>query len=82
MPTCKEVAREIASDSGRRQSWLHRFGVRLHLLMCRHCRAYAREIATLGHLARRLCNQSEEDEVALRGLEAKILEEFDGEPPH
>lgn len=81
MLTCREVAATIASDSGSRRSWPHRLRLRLHLLMCRHCRAYARQIKALGAVARRLCDELPEDEVALEKLEAEILRGVDGEDP-
>ncbi len=81
MPTCREVAREIASDGLERCGWWRRLRVQLHLLMCRHCRAYARQIRALGVLARRLCEESGPDEADLHRLEHILLREIDSQPP-
>ena len=51
MLSCKELARLIASEelagAGRRR----RFGVRFHLLMCRHCRGYVNQLGVIGKAA-------------------------------
>lgn len=81
MLSCREVAREIASEGLERRSRLHRFRVRLHLFMCRRCRAYGRQIRALGVLARHLCQESAPDEAHLQKLEATILHEVDARRP-
>ena len=48
MPTCQQVAREIASDELATASWRRRSAVRIHLLLCRHCRRYARQMRAIG----------------------------------
>jgi predicted anti-sigma-YlaC factor YlaD len=71
--SCREVAREIATDRVERKGVLNRLSVRLHLFMCRHCRAYAEQIRLLGVLTRHLCEELAPDETRLRELEAAIL---------
>jgi predicted anti-sigma-YlaC factor YlaD len=53
MQNCKEVSRIVASDEIEGAGLWKRFSVWFHLLMCRHCRRYARQIASIGALARR-----------------------------
>lgn len=71
MMSCRQVTRMIASDqlagAGRRS----RLAVRLHLLMCRHCRRYGAQLAAIGDAARSLLRQ---DPVPSQDLEKAILE--------
>ena len=57
MLACSEVTRLYASDEIQRVSVTKRLKVRLHLLMCRFCRRYVRELAAIGNAARRLLGQ-------------------------
>lgn len=77
MLSCREVARHVASDGLEEQSWLVRAGVRFHLLMCRHCREYSRQLRALGALARRLGKSTEPDEAHIQELGTKILDTLD-----
>ena len=52
MLSCSEVARICASDEIRSCGPVRRLAVRLHLLMCRHCRRYVRELAEIGEAVR------------------------------
>jgi predicted anti-sigma-YlaC factor YlaD len=69
MLTCKEVSAAVASDDLARRSRSERFGVRLHLLMCRHCRRYVAQLAAIGNAVRRLYG----DEPQTKSLEESIL---------
>ena len=74
MPSCKEVARLIASeelaDAGRSKRAL----VRIHLLMCRHCRRYAAQLRAIGAAAQDRWDSGARDRAALERLERSILE--------
>jgi hypothetical protein len=63
MMTCKEVNQFLADyldgELSRRQRW----SLRLHLLLCRHCRQYLASYATTVRIARAL--GAEADETAL-----------------
>ena len=54
MPSCKEVTTAVASDELARRPWGERLMMRLHLMMCWHCRRYAAQLAAIGDAARRL----------------------------
>ena len=54
MLTCKEVTTLISSDTLARRTWRDRMGVKLHLMMCRHCSRYAAQLRTITAEARRL----------------------------
>ena len=74
MLTCKEVSTAVASEDLARLSWQKRIGVRLHLLMCRHCRRYAAQLAAIGNAARRLYRDEPSkklEESILNSLEKK-----------
>lgn len=72
MMNCKDVSTLISE--GDRGSWTvsRRLAVSFHLLICRHCRAFARQIEALAAMARRLsgATASEPPET----LEASILD--------
>ena len=51
MIRCKEVARLLSTDQLASQPVWRRAGVRLHLMMCRHCRRFARQLARLKQAA-------------------------------
>lgn len=58
MLTCREVSRSIAADEIETAGWRRRLPIELHLLICRHCRSYARQLEGLGRAARSLIERS------------------------
>jgi hypothetical protein len=54
MLSCREVTTLHAADEIQHATWKTRMGVRLHLMMCRHCRRYVRELARIGAAVRAL----------------------------
>jgi len=54
MLRCRDVTELVGTDRIEDASLGQRLGVRLHLLMCRHCRAYVRSLRQLADAARRL----------------------------
>ena len=74
MLNCKDVTRKIASDEFREAGWGERLAVRLHLLLCRHCRRYAAQLRAIGAAARELCGPRSQDSFTLERLERQILE--------
>lgn len=73
MPTCKQIANDIASDALSTASWNRRASVRLHLLLCRHCRRYARQMRAIGSAVRTVFGHHEDDADARERLE-KIID--------
>jgi hypothetical protein len=71
MLKCRDVEQMIGNDSIRNAGFAERFAVRLHLMMCRHCRAYARQIRAIGDAARGLLNRPE-DAATLARLQDRI----------
>jgi hypothetical protein len=48
--SCKEAARLISEERDRSLSFGQRFGLRMHLLMCKLCRGYRQNIEALGRI--------------------------------
>ena len=80
MLCCQEVARRIASDEFTEANLWQRLWVRLHLLMCGHCRRYAVQLHSIGETARSLWGPHTEDPSTLERLERDIIETALGHP--
>lgn len=82
LPSCCEVSRAVASGVLDDAPVHRRLAVRLHLLMCRHCRRYARQIRAIGRAARELSAGPQGDDESLQRLRRSLLariEPGDGE---
>ena len=79
MPSCREVTRAVATDELEGAPLLRRFAVRLHLLVCGHCRRYARHIRAIGLAAREVLARPSGDRESLGRLRRVILARL--EPP-
>ena len=74
MLTCREVSRAVAADELERAGLWQRLGVRLHLLMCRHCRRYAAQLRAIGETTRELFRGETEDRGRIERLRQVILQ--------
>ncbi len=74
MPNCKEVARLIASDELADAVWSDQALVRLHLLMCPHCKGYAAQLRAIGAAARDRWDLDVSDKARFEQLQSSILE--------
>ena len=52
MMTCHDVSTLVSTGGLPEAPLVRRLGVRLHLAMCRHCRAFRRQVETIGRAAR------------------------------
>ena len=75
MLACKEVTRLWATEDIRRAPLMRKLAVRIHLLMCRHCRRYVRELTAIGAAARSL-GQRLSGTAETTKLDQRILEEI------
>ena len=76
MLRCKQVTTMVASDDvADAGPWL-RLKIRLHLMMCRHCARYAKQIRAIGVKARERFRPSEERS-DVQDLQQRILESAD-----
>ena len=73
MLNCREVARLIASDELADTGWSKRALVRIHLLMCRHCRRYAAQLRAISTAALERGGFGPADLQTLERLERSIL---------
>ena len=73
MPHCREVARAIAADQLVDATLRRRAAVRLHLLLCRHCRRYARQIRAIGVAARDVFSRPADEQDRLARLRRVLL---------
>jgi anti-sigma factor ChrR (cupin superfamily) len=81
MMSCREVARAVAAGELDALPLRRRALVRLHLLLCRHCRRYAAQIRALGRAARELCGEAPADPAAIERLRAALRKSrADGRP--
>ena len=80
MLTCKNVATAIGRDEWRAAPRWRRVAIRLHLLICRHCRRYAAQIRALGTAARSLLREHGEDPTVLERLHETILSRPETKP--
>ena len=74
MLNCKEVSRLIASEELADAVWSDRALVRLHLLMCRHCKGYAAQLRAIGSAARDRWDSGDEHGATFEKLQSSILE--------
>ncbi len=76
MLACKEVTRIVAAEELDEAGWKRRLAIRLHLLMCRHCRRYAAQLRAIGKAAHSILGTGPEDQDsdAIERLERAILE--------
>jgi len=74
MLKCREVSRLAASEEITRAGFWRRMEFRLHLMICRHCRNYVRQVGLIGAAARRLMGTTDEDAAAVARLEAEIID--------
>lgn len=77
MYSCSEVIRWIATDEYRSAGLFQRAGITLHLIMCRHCSRYLKQLQDLAKSLRTLVNDIEvsasEIESAKTRITAQIL---------
>lgn len=74
-PSCREVAERVGRDELDSLGRWDRLLTRLHLLRCRHCRAYAEQLRIIGGLTRGLYRSDPAHESTISRLEESILEQ-------
>lgn len=71
MMTCKEVSTLVSTAEVDAASLGRRIGVMVHLMMCRHCRAFRRQLVRVGYAARLIAASFEREPTAT--FEDRIL---------
>ncbi len=74
MQNCREVSYLIASDGLEHVGWPTRLQTRLHLLYCKHCRRYARQLAMIGRIGREALSADSVDPKTVQRLEESIMD--------
>jgi hypothetical protein len=72
MMTCKDVSTLVSRGDVERAPLMRWMGVWLHVAMCRHCRAFRRQLVRIGRAARLVSEVFEREPAA--NFEAKILD--------
>lgn len=73
MLRCNEVTGLHASEEIQRAPWRKKIAVRFHLLMCRSCRRYVKELAAIGDATRRLISGRMEDPEQIESILRRVL---------
>lgn len=74
MMTCKEVSTLVSMDEVASAPVTTRMGLWMHLAMCRHCRAFRRQLEVIGGAARLVAAAFEREPSA--GFEPSILDQL------
>ncbi|MBZ0112976.1 MAG: hypothetical protein K8J08_10975 [Thermoanaerobaculia bacterium] len=74
MLSCREIVHVVAADQLEGAGVWRRALVRLHLLMCRHCRGYTDQIHAIGQAARELAGRTAADDATEDRIRREILE--------
>lgn len=75
MLRCDEVTRLCASEGLNRASIYVRVAVRVHLVMCRWCSRYIRELAAIGSATRELTRETKDEAARTEALVGRVLSE-------
>lgn len=79
MLSCKQVARLLSTEELHRVSLSTRWGVRMHLWMCRHCSRFAAQLRMLGSAARTVYRpEAGKTETGGESLEERITRRLSG----
>jgi hypothetical protein len=72
MMTCKEVSTLVSIGQSDEAPPAHRMAVRFHLMMCRHCRAFNRQLRVIGRVARVIAGDVEREPTS--AFESRIID--------
>ena len=72
MLTCREVSTLVSTGGLDDAPLMRKLGVVLHLAMCRHCRAFRRQVAAIGRAVRALNAACEAEPPS--GFEAAVVQ--------
>lgn len=70
---CNEVTALYASEDIRRAPRAKRIAVRIHLMMCRSCDRYVRELEVIGRAVRGLAQDAPDDPERTEALLRRVL---------
>lgn len=78
MIRCREVAQLITSDQMGSEPGMKRFGIKLHLMICKHCSRLAKQIFQLQSAVRRVAAMTDHEQTGAedQSLEAQLLRQL------
>lgn len=65
MLNCKQTTEVVSKRLDRELSWLERFNLKLHLIICKHCRNYAKHLSFLHAFSNKADQHIEQRDQAL-----------------
>jgi hypothetical protein len=74
MLSCRDVTQRISGDDGASDGLWTRIQLRMHLLVCRHCRRYERQMRAITRAAHELSRQTAPASESIARLRNRILE--------
>ncbi len=80
MLSCKQVTRVVARGELEEAPWRTRLAIRMHLMMCRHCRRYVDQLRRIGEALRACFVGEAVDPDRLVQLESAVLARAGLEP--
>jgi hypothetical protein len=72
MMTCKEVSTLVSMGYVEEAPTAQRMAVQFHIMMCRHCRAFRRQLRVIGQVARLIAGDVEREPTS--AFEGQIVE--------
>jgi len=76
MMNCSEVSELVGSGFHEELSFAKNLELKIHFLICKHCRHYANKISALGAEAHRLLGTQEPTTAQMQHLEQQICEKI------
>ncbi|MGZ3772930.1 MAG: hypothetical protein ACXVCY_18315 [Pseudobdellovibrionaceae bacterium] len=76
MMNCKQIVKTVSSED--KTDWRHRLEVRIHLLMCHHCRTYVKHLEMIKNGFKKIFNTEGQDldSEKIKELEKKVLKKI------
>ncbi len=75
MLNCKQTTEVVSKRLDRELSWLQRFNLKLHLIICKHCRNYAKHLSFLHAFSNKADEQIEKRDQVLSNESKERLQE-------
>jgi hypothetical protein len=74
MLRCKDIVKIVSVEEPR--DWRRRLELRLHMMMCRHCRNYARQIEMLSNGVKAHFRSESNDADKIKEMEDRIVDQL------
>ena len=74
MPACRDVVRKYSSEELDSTSLIQRLLLRIHLMMCVHCRNYVNQVGAIGLAVKNMVRKSSASEHDIRRLEDQVID--------